>query len=431
MNPYIGKKCVCRVMELEYRYIYLDPAPEPLRSPPEDWIPCLRSEAPVELDLGDELEVFVYLDTLDEPLATTRMPKVFPGQAGYLQIIDAAPFGYFADWGLSRDLLIPFKEGPSNMEVGRSYAITPYLDATGRLAGSTRLHERLTPGNYQPGQSIQGVIWRREADVGTFVILEQAHLALLPAAEPERFRPGDSATFRVSRVLPDGKVEVSARALAHQTLKTDADVLLSFLRLPGATELGDYSDPEQLRELLGLSKKAVKRAAGVLQHSGQIQIDAHGTYRTVSEALNTSVPSGKAASKPVGKHVPRLQAPGKLEAPGRAQSERHERLDRGQAPPPPPESRGNRSDGPSRSPSVFIDDGWDVAPPPSPSRAPLERPMRRGPHAGGGERTGQARARVQAPVAPQEPAVPEPPPEKRPPRREFVPDPPRPRKRNA
>lgn len=293
MNLYLGRTWVCQVVKLEGRFALLDPAPKGLKSPPAQWLPLPMSEAPAGLQVGQALEVFVYLDTHDQPAATTLRPFVRPGEAAFLRVVDSTPFGYFVDWGLPRDLFIPFKETLGPMDVGDLYAISPYIDDTERLAGTCKLAGLLEPGEYEPGERVEGVAWRREVDVGTFVILEKNSLALLPASEPNRLKPGEKALFRISKRQPDGKIEVSLRGLAHEELDKDADRLLLVLKDPHGPRLGDYSDPELIHARLGISKKAFKRAAGQLLKRGLIWIDDESHYHIKTQGA-AQTPSARA-----------------------------------------------------------------------------------------------------------------------------------------
>jgi predicted RNA-binding protein (virulence factor B family) len=237
--------------------------------------------------VGDLLEVFVYLDSEDRPIATTRTPKITLGEVDFLMVTDAAPFGAFVSWGLKKDLLVPHREQVRKMRVGERHAVGLYIDDTGRLAGTTRVSEMLHPaGHFERDAWVEGVAWREEAGLGLFVIVEKRYLALLPSSEPHRIYPGDKARFRVTHVHPDGKTEVSLRGLKHDEMETDAAHLLEVLRAPRAPRLGDATPPERIRSVLGISKKAFKRAAGRLLKLDQVEIDAAGFLR-VKEASRT------------------------------------------------------------------------------------------------------------------------------------------------
>jgi len=238
----------------------------------------LGSEIPLGAQVGDTLEVFIYLDSEDRPLATTRKPKLQLGEVGFLRVTSCTHFGAFVDWGLAKELLVPFKEQTRELHVGSREPIGVYLDDTGRLAGTMRVAELLDqePNDFREEQWLEGEAWRNEPGIGLFAILERRHLGLVPASEPHRLTRGQAARFRVSHVHPDGKVELSLRAHAHQELEGDAQTVLRIISKPGAQKVGDHSSPEQLRLLFGLSKKSFKRAVGRLLKQGLVSLDEQG-----------------------------------------------------------------------------------------------------------------------------------------------------------
>lgn len=251
------------------------------RENPAPDAPCLLligAEIPLGARVGDELGAFVYLDSEGRPLATTRTPKLELGEVRFLRVTSVTSFGAFADWGLQKDLLIPFAEQTKDLHIGSVEPIGVYLDPSGRLAGTMRVSEILARARPQLEVSawVEGEAWRNDPDIGLFVILERKAVGLVPATEPHRLSRGESARFRVTHVQPDGKVELSLRAHAHEELEKDAEVVLAALRRASPPKIGDHSSPEELRSLFGLSKKAFKRAAGRLLKQGLAELDARG-----------------------------------------------------------------------------------------------------------------------------------------------------------
>ncbi len=245
--------------------------------------PCLLligSEIPLGARVGDTLEVFVYLDSEGRPLATTRKAKLSMGEVAFLRINDCASFGAFADWGLAKDLLIPFAMQTKDLHVGSFEPIGLYVDDSGRLAGTMRVAELLDLAPREPELEldswVEGEAWRNDPEIGLFVIIERRFVGLVPAAEPHRLTRGQAARFRVSHLHADRKVELSLRAHAHEELETDAQAVLDIVTKPGAPRVGDHSSPEEVRALFGLSKKAFKRAAGRLLKQRLVELDAQG-----------------------------------------------------------------------------------------------------------------------------------------------------------
>ncbi len=235
------------------------------------------AEIPDGAEEGQTLKVFVYLDSEDRPVATVREPKMVLGEVAFLEVTALASFGAFFDWGLPKELLVPLAEQTRELRVGDRHPVGLYVDDTGRLAGTMRVAEMLGElGDFKEDEWVAGEAWRSEPELGVFVILEQRFVGLLPRTEPHTLSRGDAARFRVATVLPDGKLELSLRGAAHEELASDAAHVLDVLGRPGTPAVGDRSDPTQIREVFGLSKKAFKRAAGRLLKMGQASVDAGG-----------------------------------------------------------------------------------------------------------------------------------------------------------
>jgi predicted RNA-binding protein (virulence factor B family) len=271
----LGRVVHARVMRLGTPGAFLDIAPALQRvDAPSVLLP--GAEVPAGTAPGAELDVFVYLDSEDRPVATLRSPKVMLGEVAFLDVTHVTSFGSFVEWGLLKDLLVPLAEQTRPMPVGSRHAVGLYIDDTGRLAGTAKVAELLKrTGEFTLDEWVMGEVWREEPQ-GLFVILERAFVGLLPASEPHRLERGDSARFRVSSVLPDGKIELSLRGHAHEELASDGERILTVLSRVNPPRVGDHTSPEQIRALFGISKKAFKRAAGALLKSGSAMIDQSG-----------------------------------------------------------------------------------------------------------------------------------------------------------
>ncbi len=235
-------------------------------------------ELPAGTAIGAHVEVFVFLDSDDRATATTRTPKLSLGQVRFLDITAVTDIGAFADWGLGKELLIPFAQQSKELFVGEQQPIGLYLDNTKRLAGTMFVSDMLDGDRRRVvvDEWIEGEAWRNDPDIGLFVILERAFVGLVPASEPHRLRRGDAVKFRVTNVLPDGKLVLSLRQHAYKELEADAATILAVLSRTGAPRVGDRSSPETIRELFGLSKKAFKRAIGRLLKERSVVVDERG-----------------------------------------------------------------------------------------------------------------------------------------------------------
>jgi predicted RNA-binding protein (virulence factor B family) len=238
----------------------------------------IGSEIPEGAREGDEVRVFVYRDSEGRPIATTRVPRAERSEVAFLTVTALTVYGGFVDWGLAKELLVPFAEQTRPLAVGERHPIGVYLDDTGRLAGTMRVAEMLDvdPPPFAPGEWVMGEAFRSEPRIGLFAILGKRWVGLVPQTEPHSLSRGEAARFRVTRVHPDGKVELSLRGHAHEELDADAERILRKLSSPDAPRLGDHSDPERIREQFGLSKKAFKRAVGRLLKRGVVVLDREG-----------------------------------------------------------------------------------------------------------------------------------------------------------
>jgi uncharacterized protein len=236
------------------------------------------AEVPEGANAGDEVEVFVYLDSEDRPVATTQFPRLTLGEVTFLDVTDVTSIGAFVDWGLPKELLVPFAEQTREVRVGDRHPIGLYIDKSGRLAGTMRVTEMLGPPKqrFERDTWVMGEAWRNEPMFGLFVIVERSCVGLVPASEPHRLSRGESAEFRVANVLPDGKIELSLRGHGHEEFEADAQRILETLARAGAPRWGDHSSPQEIRRVFGLSKKAFKRAIGHLLKVRAVRIDDRG-----------------------------------------------------------------------------------------------------------------------------------------------------------
>lgn len=265
-----------------------------------------RAEVPQGAHEGDELEVFVHLDSEDRPIATLREPALALGEVAFLEVVDVASFGAFVDWGLLKQLFVPLAEQTRDLRVGDRHPFGLVVDDTGRLMGTMRVGEMLHGAvDLEQGAWVEGVAWRSEPGLGVFVIVGRSSVALLPAHEPHALARGDAARFRVAQVLPDGKVELSLRAAAHEEIDADAARILALLSRPGAPTTNERASPEVIRERFGLSKKAFKRAVGRLLRDGAIRVDASGEL-AIEKRAGPKTPD---AANPAATRRPRASAP--------------------------------------------------------------------------------------------------------------------------
>ena len=246
----------------------------------KDDILLLGPEIPEGAKVGDEIEVFVYLDSEARPIATTAAPKLEIGEVAFLEVTEVTRFGAFVDWGMPKELLVPFAEQTADLQAGQRHAIGLYRDDSGRFAGTMKVSEMLAHRRHdvewREDEWVDGEAWRNDPEVGLFVIVERAFVGLVPFTEPHSLSRGQAARFRVTNILPDRKIELSLRKHAHEEVADDARAILEALRRPDAPRVGDKSSPDEIRDAFGISKKAFKRAVGRLLKERSVSIGPDG-----------------------------------------------------------------------------------------------------------------------------------------------------------
>ncbi len=239
-----------------------------------------RQHSPRVLSVGDVVKVFLYLDSEDRPVATTQKPKVRVDEFAYLRVVANTDVGSFLDWGLDKDLLVPFAEQHRPMEVGQSYLVYVYRDAMdGRIAASSKVDKFLDddrPHNYKPGQAVDLII-ANSTDLGYKAIINHNHWGVLYRNEVfERLSFGQYKKGYIKRVRPDGKIDLSLQG-GQETRDKYAGIIETYLRKHnGFAPVHDKSDPELISELFGMSKKAFKKAIGALYKQRIITIESDG-----------------------------------------------------------------------------------------------------------------------------------------------------------
>lgn len=276
IDDLLGRHVRLRLRERDEEGAWLELSPDDDPEGPAVLLPA--REVPPAATPGALVDVFVYRDSDDRPAATTRAPLLALGEVRFLEITAVTEIGAFADWGLGKELLIPFAQQSREVFVGELQPIGLYVDNTGRLAGTMFVTDMLAGDRRRVARDewIEGEAWRNDPDIGLFAILERSFVGLVPASEPHPLRRGGAAKFRVAHVHDDGKIVLSLRKHAYQEAEDDAAAILAVLSRTGAPRVGDRSSPETIRELFGLSKKAFKRAVGRLLKERAVVIDDRG-----------------------------------------------------------------------------------------------------------------------------------------------------------
>ncbi len=238
---------------------------------------------PDGLKIGEEITVFVYLDHEERPVATTLKPYITLGDFAFLRVNYTNQFGAFLDWGLEKDLFVPFKEQARPMEQGKRYLVHLYLDEqTNRLVGSSKLNAFLNrePADVKEGDEVQLII-SHTTELGVNVIINGTHKGLVYQNEifDDKIRPGDKTKGYIKSVRPDGKIDVTFRKSGFESIEENAQRVLDELKASrGFLRLNDDSHPEDIKTVLKMSKKTFKKAIGTLYRQKLIEIKADGIY---------------------------------------------------------------------------------------------------------------------------------------------------------
>lgn len=234
-----------------------------------------KKEVPEGTEAGDPVEVFLYRDSDDRMIATTRMPAITLGDLAVLTVKDTGKIGAFLDWGLPKDLLLPFKEQTVKVKKGDRVLVSLYVDKSERLCATMKIYGLLrTDSPYQKDDVVEGMIYDTSEKFGVFVAVDNCYSALIPKREAYgTLRVGDIVHGRVVKVKEDGKLDLSVREKAFLQMDTDAQLILEKMKsYGGKLPFTDKAEPELIRRELGLSKSAFKRAVGRLLKEQKLQI---------------------------------------------------------------------------------------------------------------------------------------------------------------
>lgn len=241
-----------------------------------------RREVPEDTRIGDSLQVFIYLDSDDFLIASTRKPRALVGQFARLKVTDVNKVGAFLDWGMPKELFLPFAEQLRPLKPGEWVTVYLYIDNSERIAASARTERFLekNPTDLKPGQLVELLVLRR-TDLGYPVIIDHRYEGLLHHQDLFReIRPGQRLSGFIKQLLPDGKIDVMLDKPGYARVDPLAQQILDYLDTHGGhCPLGDKSDPDAIRETFGVSKKAYKMALGALMKAGQITQDETGVHR--------------------------------------------------------------------------------------------------------------------------------------------------------
>jgi len=235
---------------------------------------------PEDFEIGDKIKVFVYLDSLERVVATTLEPFAVVNSFAYLKCTNVSDIGAFLDWGLEKDLFVPFREQASKMRAGSWYLVYVYLDEeTDRLVASSKTNAFLDNSLVLLSAYDEvDLIASHPSPQGWNMIINQKHLGLVYADEIfQKITPGDQLKGFVKKVRPDGKIDLTLQKHGYRAIEPNAQQILKELELQGGfIDLNDKSAPEDIKEVFQLSKKSFKKAIGSLYKARRIVIEETG-----------------------------------------------------------------------------------------------------------------------------------------------------------
>ena len=238
-----------------------------------------KNQVTENMRVGSEIEVFLYKDSEDRMIATRLVPYIKIGEIKKLKVKEVNKIGAFLDWGLPKDLLIPFKEQIYDIKSGDEILLTVYIDLSDRLCATMDLYSRLSLlPPYQKDDMVKGTVYQVHEQFGAYVAVDNKYSALVPKKELHReLKPGDEIEARVLEVKEDGKLDLSLRQKAYVQMDADSALILDKLKQAGGSlPYQDKSSAEEIKEEFNLSKAAFKRAIGRLYKERVIVIEKDG-----------------------------------------------------------------------------------------------------------------------------------------------------------
>jgi len=235
---------------------------------------------PKTFEIGDELEVFVYLDNEERPISTTQTPDLTLNTYGYLKCSDVNRFGAFMEWGIDKQLFVPFKEQARNMKVGNWYIVYLYLDkVTNRLVGSSNT-DKFVSNDHLTVEAFEKVdlLITHITDLGAKAIINGKHSGLIYMEDIfEDIRTGDRIPGYINNIRKDQKIDLVLQRPGYRSIEPNAQYIYEELKMAGGfLPLHDKSTPQEIQDGLGLSKKSFKKAIGTLYKERKIKILENG-----------------------------------------------------------------------------------------------------------------------------------------------------------
>lgn len=233
----------------------------------EDDVLLPNNQVPSKAEVGGKLKVFIYKDSEDRWISTMKNPSLVVGEIGKLKVVSVSKFGAFLDWGLEKDLFLPFREQIGKVEIGKEYVVGVYIDRSDRISATMNIFDllRFDP-KYEIGEKVEGIIYGFSKSLGAFVAVENKFQGMIPGRElPNRYNIGDVIKVKITNIRDDGKIDLSIKEDFEVEVARDAKKILHRLRAKsGKMDINDKSTPEAIMKEFRMSKVSFKRAIGHL-----------------------------------------------------------------------------------------------------------------------------------------------------------------------
>ncbi|MEG1459397.1 MAG: S1-like domain-containing RNA-binding protein [Acetivibrio sp.] len=241
-----------------------------------------NNQVPEGTKIGDVLTVFIYKDSEDRIIATLLHPTLKLHEVAILKVVEVGAIGAFLDWGLAKDLFLPFKEQTKKVQAGEEVLVTLYIDKSERLCATMNVYKALRcDAPYQTDDHVSGRVYEPSGNFGVFVAVDDQYSAIIPKKEVFReYFVGEIIEARVTDVREDGKLNLSVREKVHIQLNSDSEMIYEMLLdHDGFLPYNDKSSPEDIKEEFSLSKNAFKRGIGHLMKEKKITIEEDGIHQ--------------------------------------------------------------------------------------------------------------------------------------------------------
>lgn len=240
-----------------------------------------KGETTEDMQVGDSLSVYIYRDSEDRPIATMKYPPMELGDTCILTVKEVNKIGAFLDWGLTKDLFLPYKQQTRPLKEGQQILVALYLDKSSRLCATMNVYEYLQSNSpYKKDDRVNGVVYEVIESFGAYVAVDNKYSAMIPNKEIHKpLRVGELISARVTKVKEDGRLDLSLQEKAFVQMDSDALVIYrELMKSGGFIPLHDKSTPDEIKERFQMSKNAFKRAIGHLYKDKKIEIKSDGIY---------------------------------------------------------------------------------------------------------------------------------------------------------